>query len=78
MEAPSVSGVELAAVMVASSPSWRPNAGFRPASFSGVESGRRLLSRARPWNGVTRSSMYPAAYAAPRFRWEAAASSSWA
>ena len=45
-DAPSVSGVELPAVMVAPSP--LPNTGLRADSFSAVESGRRLLSLETP------------------------------
>ena len=44
-EAPSLSGVELAAVIVPSSP---PKTGPSLASFSGEESGRRFWSRSRP------------------------------
>ena len=43
-EAPSVSGVELPAVIVAS-PFFTPNTGLSVASFSGDELGRRLSSR---------------------------------
>ena len=49
-EAPSVSGVELPAVMVASPASFLPKTGFRLPSFSTVESGRMLLSLVRPLN----------------------------
>ena len=44
------SGVELPAVRVPFS--LRSKAGLRLASFSRVRSGRRLLSRVRPRNGV--------------------------
>ncbi len=55
-EAPSLSGVELPAVIVPSSP---PKTGFSFASFSTVESGRRFWSRSSPRYGVTRSSSKP-------------------
>ena len=74
VEAPSVSGVELPAVMVAASP--LPKTGLSLASFSTVESGRRLLSRSRPRNGVIWSSRKPASYAAARCWCDGAASSS--
>ena len=45
-EAPSVSGVELPAVIVAAAP--LPNTGLSVASFSTVESARRFWSRSRP------------------------------
>ncbi len=57
-EAPSVSGVELPAVMVAS-PALTPNTGRSFANFSTEESARRLLSRYSPRNGVTRTSKKP-------------------
>ena len=55
--APSVSGVELPAVIVAPSP--RPNTGLSLASFSTELSGRRFWSRARPRYEVSRSSKNP-------------------
>ena len=55
--APSVSGVELPAVIVPCSP---PKTGLSLASFSAVESARRFWSRVTPMNGVMRSSMKPA------------------
>ena len=73
-EAPSVSGVELPAVIVAPSP--LPKTGLSFASDSTVESGRRLESRSSPRNGVTWSSKKPASYAAARCWCDAAASSS--
>ena len=57
MEAPSVSGVELPAVIVASSP--LPKTGLSLASFSIEESGRRLRSRETPMKLVMRSSWKP-------------------
>ena len=50
-------GVLLPAVIVAAAP--LPKTGLRVASFSTVESGRRLLSRSTPRNAVTRSSWKP-------------------
>ena len=46
VEAPSVSGVELPAVIVAVGP--EPKTGRSVASFSSEESGRRVSSRVRP------------------------------
>ena len=69
-----MSGVELPAVMVAASP--LPKTGLSLASFSTVESARRLLSRSTPRNGVTWSSKKPRSYAAASFWCDAAASSS--
>ena len=74
-EAPSVSGVEFAAVIVAVSP--LPKTGLRVESFSIEESARRFWSRSRPRNGVTRSSWKPRSYAAARLWWEATARASW-
>jgi hypothetical protein len=68
--APSLSGVELPAVIVS------PNTGSSFASFSALESGRRFWSRSSPAYGVTRSSKKPRSYAAASRWWLAAASSS--
>ena len=74
VEAPSVSGVELAAVIVAASP--LPKTGLSLASFSSEESARRFWSRSRPLNGVIRSSWKPRSYDAARLWCDATASSS--
>ena len=58
-DAPSVSGVELPAVMVGSASRPRPKTGLSLPSFSAVESARRLVSRVTPLNGVIRSEKKP-------------------
>ena len=57
-DAPSVSGVEFPAVIVAS-PAFTPKTGRSFAIFSTLASGRRLSSRYSPKNGVIRSSKKP-------------------
>ena len=67
-DAPSVSGVELPAVMVGLA-FFLPNTGFNDANFSNEISGRRLLSRVKPLNGVIKSSKKPSSYARAKFLW---------
>ncbi len=77
VDAPSVSGVELPAVIVAGVSSRLPNTGLSAASLSIEVSGRRFASRTRPRYGVMRSSKKPASYAAARRWWLASARASW-